>query len=214
MRHALKFVCLTLALGWLPTVAAQEVVDRVVARVQNDIITLSEVRELERYQQLVAGHAESDGRVITELVEQWVVNSEAKAARFPQPPASEMNGELERLERQFPSPQAFLARLRAVGLTEDALRRVVTRQIYLARYLDYKFRPSVQVDENAVEKYYHDELVPTLQAEGKGIPSLEAVRGKVRELLTQRAITDRTAKWLEEAKSRLKIEVESGDKGS
>ena len=63
--------------------AAQQMVDRIVARIEDDIITQSEVRELAAYQQLIDGQAESDDRLLSELIEQWVVNNEATAAHFP-----------------------------------------------------------------------------------------------------------------------------------
>src|SRR2546426_6434323 len=61
--------------------APQQVVDRIVARVQDDILMLSELRELGRYQQLVQDQAASDDRLLTQLLEQWIVNAEATAAR-------------------------------------------------------------------------------------------------------------------------------------
>jgi len=36
------------------------------------------------------------------------------------------------------------------------------------------------------------------------------VEEQIREVLTQRAISDLTMKWLDDTKSRLKIEMESG----
>ena len=43
--------------------ASQEIVDRIAARVENDIILLSEVRTLSRYQMLVDGKSESDDAI-------------------------------------------------------------------------------------------------------------------------------------------------------
>ncbi len=63
-----------------------QIVDRIVAHIEDDIVTQSEVRELSAYQELVDGHAEPDDRVLNELIEQWVVNNEATATQFPQPP--------------------------------------------------------------------------------------------------------------------------------
>ena len=53
---------LVFALATSSFVRGQEVVDRIVARVENDIILLSDVRELEEYQELVNGKSESRER--------------------------------------------------------------------------------------------------------------------------------------------------------
>ena len=47
--------------------SSQELLDQIAARVENDIILLSEVRTLSRYQLLVDGKAESDGAILERL---------------------------------------------------------------------------------------------------------------------------------------------------
>jgi hypothetical protein len=209
IRTAIFAAATSVMLGGVAAGAPQaQVVDRIVAHVEDDIILLSEQRELAAYQQLVDGQAEPDDKLLSELIEQWVVNNEATQAHFPQPAASEVDREVGRIENSFPSPQAYAQRLTELGLTADAVRRMVTRQIYLARYLDYKFRPEVQVDDDAVAKYYNEQLAPQLKAKGQTAPPMDAVADEIREVLTQKGINDRAATWFDETKSRLRIEIE------
>src|SRR5271156_6925877 len=67
------------------TLAAQEMIDRIVARVEDDVILLSEVQELSRYQQLADGKSESDAQILDRLIDQWIVRTEAETARSLQP---------------------------------------------------------------------------------------------------------------------------------
>ncbi len=215
MRHAITWLALLLGQAAMPgLLPAQQVVDRIVARVEDDIITLSEVRELGRYQQLVQGRSDSDDPLLAQLINQWIVNTEATAARFPRPTETEVNGQLDRLGKQFPSAEAYYSRLRELGLTAAGVRRLVGRQLYLARYLDYKFRPVAQVEASAIEKYYREQLVPTLSARGQTVPPLENVQEQIRELLVEREISERADRWLQETRSRLKIEFGTTGKGS
>jgi peptidyl-prolyl cis-trans isomerase SurA len=216
MRRASSILLALLAAGCFTAAVAQasassprpsETVDRIVARVEGDILLLSEVRELAAYQQLVDGHSQSQEELIGALIEQWVVYTEAQEARFPTPPAADMDAELARIQGSFPSPQAYRDRLAAAGLTPQALRRIVERQLYLERYLDYKFRPAVQIDDEAITKYYQDELTPALQARGQTPPPLDEVSDRIREVLAQRSISERANSWFEETKSRLQIEI-------
>ena len=191
-----------------PAPPSQQVVDRIVARVEDDIITLSGLRQLAAYQQLIEGRAEPEDRLRSELIEQWVINNEATAAHFPEPAASEVDHEVTQIENRSPSPQAYRERLTALALSAADVRRMVTREIYLARYLDYKFRPSVQVSDDDIAKYYRDELVRALTAKGEKPPALSAVNDQISELLIQKGIDDRAASWMDQTKSRLKIEIE------
>ena len=76
---------IALTLGAAARLLAQDVIDRIVARVESDIILLSDVRALERYQQLVDGKSESDAQVLDRLIDQWIVRNEAATASFPRP---------------------------------------------------------------------------------------------------------------------------------
>ena len=191
-----------------------QVVDGIVVRIEDDIITLSELRELAAYQQLVDGRSQTNEELRSELVEQWVVDNEAITSRFPSPAQAEVDRETERVQHSFPDAAAYQQRLAAVGLTVAALRRIITRQIYLARYLDYKFRSSVQVDDAAIASYYRDRLVPELQAKGEPVPALQDVSAQIREVLIEQGVNDRTASWFQETKPRLRIELEPMDAAS
>jgi len=190
-----------------PRTCAQQIVDRIVVRIEDDILTLSDLQELAAYQQLANGHADPDDRLTQELIDQWIVKTEATAAHFPQPPDSEIDRGVVELAQSFPSPEAYQARLREVGLTPETVRRMVAREDYLSRYLDYKFRAAVEIDTAAVEAYYRDHLVPELKAKGQAAPPLESVQDQIVELLTVQEINRRSAGWLEESKGRLKIEI-------
>jgi hypothetical protein len=194
--------------GW--ATAAQRVVDRIVARIEGDIITLSEVRELGRFQQLVEGKPAGEEELLGQLIDQWIVATEAGASRFARPTDAEVTSELARLEREFSSPAAFRARLRELELDEGAVRRLLGRQLWLARFLDYKFRPAAQFEEAEIERYYREDLTAQLRARGQAPPPLDDVREQIRELLTQREISRRAERWLGESRPRLRIEKSAG----
>jgi len=215
MRRAIFIFVLLLAaarapqaIGGSPPQSAR-VVDRIVARVEDDIILESQVRELGAFQQLIEGHAESDDKLLEELIEQWVVGTEATASHFPQPAQSEVDRELTRLREQLASPEKYASRLNELGLSADQVRQLLSRQIYVERYVDYKFRPSVQVEPAEIDAYYKKELLPELAKNNQPAPERAAVEQQVRELLIQRGISELTVKWLDDTKSRLKIEIQT-----
>jgi hypothetical protein len=190
---------------------ADEVVDRIVVRIENDIIVLSEVHELAAYQQLVEGRAEPYDKLISELIEQWMVNSEAAEAHFPAAAESDVAREVAQIEGRFPSMDAYQQRLAELGITPQTVGRIVAQQIYLSRYLDYKFRPAVQVDDAAIETYYRQELAPQLTTKKQPVPPLTDVSEQIREVLVQQGISARAEMWFAETKSRLKIEINTPD---
>ncbi len=182
-------------------------VDGIAARIEDDIITESEVRELTAFQKLVDGRAKSRIEVIQELADQWIVRGEAAVAAFPPPSPADVDRAYEQFIKQFPSPQEFQTRCKAVGLTEAAIRRILSQQLFLSHFIDYRFRPAAQVDDKQIEDYYRDEFAPQLKAKNQAVPAFEDVEDTIREVLVQRAISDRAAKWLDDTREHLKIDI-------
>jgi hypothetical protein len=83
------------------------------------------------------------------------------------------------------------------------------RQIYDERYVDYKFRPSVHVETADIATYYKLVFLPELAKKNQPAPALSSVEEQIRELLVQRGISTMTSKWLDDTKSRLKIEIDT-----
>jgi len=209
MKRSLPFRRLLAVLGLLltasPRLPAQDVIDRIVARVENDVILLSDVHLLSRYQLLVEGKSESESEILDRLIDQWIVRNEATAARTPQPSEGEMARGLERLKRSFASEEDYQARRKLAGLSEREVQSLTTSQIYLNSYLDSRFRPSVQVDEKAVQDFYENAVLPRAKARGQNPPSLDSAHDYIQEALIQRGINDQADRWLKESHGRIHV---------
>jgi hypothetical protein len=206
MRRLALFLLLAAMLLGTRASRAQEVIDRIVARVENDVILLSDIRQLAEYQVFVDGKAESDEQILERLMDQWIVRTEAAAARFPQPSDQDVERSLTRLKRSFSSPEAFEERKKQSGLTEEEILRQLKSQLYLSNYLDSRFRASIQIDDNAIAEFYKNRVVPRAESRGQTPPTLEAAHDFIQEALVQRAINEQADKWLKESRSRVRVE--------
>ena len=186
--------------------AAQEVADRVAARIENDIILLSDIRALSRYQQFLDGKSETDGQILDRLIDQWIVRTEANVSRFPQPSEADIERSVERIRKSFPSMADYEARKKQIGLSDVDVREMAASQLYLSNYLDSRFRPGVQIDPKTVEDFYQKSVVPLAKARGQEPPPMDTARDSIQEALVQRGINDQADQWLIESKARLHIE--------
>ena len=187
--------------------ASQEIVDQIAARVENDIILLSDIRLLSRYQEFLDGKSETDAQILDRLIDQWMVRTEAEVSRFPHPSEAEIDRGLESLRKSFTSAEQCEVRRKQSGLSDSEVRGIVASQLYLSNYLDSRFRPSVQIDPKAIENFYENAVVPQAKARGQEPPSLDAARDAVQEALVQSGINDQAEKWLKESRARLHIEI-------
>jgi hypothetical protein len=204
-RHGALVAALLVAAsaGWL---RAQEIVDRIVARVENDVILLSDIQLLSRYQQLVDGKSETEGQILDRLIDQWIVRTEADVAHFPHPSEADTDRGVQRLQKSFASPEEYETRKKQSGLSDSEIRAIVASQLYLSNYLDSRFRPGLQIDPKAIEEFYRTGVVPVAKARGQEPPSLEAARDAIEEALVQSGINEQADRWLKESRVRLHIE--------
>jgi parvulin-like peptidyl-prolyl isomerase len=186
--------------------AAQEIADRIVARVENDIILLSDIRALSRYQQFLDGKSETDAQILERLIDQWIVRTEANVSRFPQPSDADIDRDVERIQKSFASKEEFESRRKQIGLSVAEIRDMVATQLYLSNYLDSRFRPGVQIDPKTIDDFYEKSVVPRAKARGQEPPPLDTARDFIQEALVQRGINDQADQWLIESKARLHIE--------
>jgi len=195
------------AVSYPSNAPGEQTVDGIAARIEDDIITDSEVRELSAFQELVDGKQKPRSEIIKELADQWIVRGEAALAAFPSPSSADVDRAYQQFVKQFPSEKEFQERCAALGLTEAAVRRILAQQLFLSRFIDYRFRPAAQVDQAEIETYYHNELAAQLEAKKQPVPPLDEVEDTIREVLIQRAISERAAKWLDDTREQLKIDI-------
>lgn len=194
--------------GASPAPVRGQQIDGIAARIGNDVVTESEVSRLEDYQRLIDGQAQSRSAVIQELVDQWIVRSEAATANFPHPTSDEVAQEFQVLVKQFSSLDKLQKRMGEVELTTDAVRQMLERQLYYTRFLNYKFHAAADVTSAQIESYYQKDFKAELAKRGLALPPLDKVEAQIRELLTQEAINEKAAQWLAEAKAKLKIVIQ------
>jgi hypothetical protein len=204
MICALLFTLVTATPG--PSLPPQTVVDRVVARVENDVILLSEMRALSRYQQFLDGKSESDDQILDRLIDQWIVRTEAEVARSPHPSDADIDKSVSHLHQSFTSDQEYEARRKQAGLSDQEIKHMAAEQLYLSNYLDSRFRPAVQIEPKAIEDFYRNAVVPRAKARGQEPPTLEAARDFIQEALVQEGINKQAEQWLKESRLRLHVE--------
>ncbi len=182
--------------------AEAELVDRIVAIIDRDVITLSEA---EQAMWLVELRSEGDlslPDVVERLIEARLI--EREVARFTDAPVAEelVEEQLERVRSSFPSREVFEATLSSRGLSEAELRSEVRRQLGVNRYLERRFRALTYVTDDDIQNYFADEVLPELP-DARG-PTLEEI-DQIRRILEEQRFNERVDQWIDGLKERLRI---------
>jgi len=184
---------------------AAEVIDRIVATVNGDVILESEWDEAVRFEFLVSGRplkevTTGDRRLTLErLIDQALIREQMRASSFvpatPEEVAAHV-GELRQTVPAWKTDDGWRAALAAYGLTEEDVEERTAVQVNVLRYLDLRFRPEIHIERRAVENYYRQRLLPEMRAAGWSDVPFEQVAPKIERLLTEQRLNELQDQWV------------------
>jgi parvulin-like peptidyl-prolyl isomerase len=220
MRRVLHLVLLVALLA--STAMAGEVLDRVVAIVNNTPIFQSDWEMALRTEALLGGRnpqsfTPAEQRSVFErLVDQELLREQMRG--FPVAPVTEeeVNARIQEIRAQMAggkSDETWKQDLAQAGLTESEFRSRIKFQLEILRFLDSRFRPTVRVEYRTIQQYYRDQFLPELHKRGGADVPLSEAAPKIREILTQQRMDEQVTTWLQTLREQADIRV-PGAKGN
>jgi len=146
-------LALTLALV-SNAVASAEVIDRVLAVVGGQLITLTDVTAA-RDLRLVAPEATADPirSILTRLIDRELVLAEVERYAPPEPTAEAVDDEVGRVRARFESAEAFEAALVRSGIDDRHLRETLRQDLRIRAYLDQRFSAASDRRQAALDEW-------------------------------------------------------------
>ena len=193
-------------------------IDRIVATVNGHIILLSDWEDSLRYEAFSGGRpldritAEDRKAALDRLIDQELLREQQPAADAPHASPEEVAQRVAEIRKQYPEAETELgwrALLDKYRLSEETLKNHVAMELDLMRLVDARLRPSVTVDSKSIESYYNQELLPQLRQSGAQSVPLAEVTGKIKELLTQKKISQLLTAWLQNLRAGSQIRAEA-----
>jgi hypothetical protein len=189
---------------------AGEIIDSIAISVGNLVITESQIDEEIRLTAFLneepvkldnAERKKAAGR----LIEQTLIRREMEFSRYPLPPLSDAAKALETLKTRYKTEAEYRQALDEYGISEDALKRRLWWQATFLRFIDYRFRPGIQVPDADVQAYYGQELDKWKQEGIQPVPSLDDVRASIEQTLTEQRIDRELDRWLADTRTQVAI---------
>ena len=209
IRHSafrlLFFVALLLLRGAF-SFSEPELVVRIVAIIDRDVVTLSEAEQAAGFLELRGVENVILADVVERLIEARLI--ERDVSRFTDNPLPEalVLEAVASLRAGFTTEDAFEAMLAERGVSEEELFSELRRQLTVTRYLERRFRALTYVTEEEIQSFFDAEVIPELPAERAPTlePTIEEV-DQIRRVLEEQKFNERVEQWLDGLKERARI---------
>jgi hypothetical protein len=198
------------SLVFLVSLAPSEIIDRIVITVGNQVITQSQVDDEIRLtaflnHENVDLSAGAKKEAASRLIEQALIKREMDLSRYPLPELSDTGKSLDSVKAMYPSETEFQNALQSSGITLDELTRRLWWQLTLLRFIDYRFRPGIQIPSADVQAYYRQQVSEWERKGTKPIPTIDESRDQIEEILTQQRIDKALDQWIKDTEGQVTI---------
>jgi hypothetical protein len=182
---------------------AGPIVDRVVTNVNGHVVLQSDWEQEIAFEALVNGRSPDSfttaerSAILDHLIDQELLREQVRPEQAT--PTSEVKArvaEVRKLHVSGSTDDGWLALLKRYGMSQKTLEQKLSDEIQLMRLVEDRLRPSIQIDQQAIERYYHDRLLPDIKKAGGAAQPLTEVYGKIKTLLAEQKMNELLTNWL------------------
>jgi hypothetical protein len=116
-----------------------------------------------------------------------------------------VNELLEAQRRQFGGAALFDKELERYGLDAGILRRHLRFQLMTLRFIEFRFRPDVQITDADITRYYEHQMQTWKQSHSGPQPGIEESRASIEKALSDQRVDYALSSWLEETRKQVDI---------
>lgn len=194
MRTAMATLLVALVASVAP--AGRQMIDRILAVVAGEPITLSDVQAATQLG-LVPEPAEAGDRqqaVLNALIDRQLQLIEVNRYLPPEPPATEVDARLAQVRARFPDQASFETVLQQTGVSHAQLRARVRDTLRIEGYLQQRFGASSQPGEEELLRYYRAHEAEFTKS--GVLQPFAAVRDEVRRRLVEERAESLVRDWV------------------
>jgi peptidyl-prolyl cis-trans isomerase SurA len=196
-----------------------ETIDRIVAVVNNQIITLSDLEEEESFYQLdhqLPSSNKDNGtekkaiqrELIERMIEKLLLSEQIVGFPGSKITDEEIETQLNALQEKWGGKDQLDQMLLDSHTTRKELKEHLRWQILILKHVDNRFRQFAVVDPAEIAKYYQETLIPEMERKGiRQFPPQADVEAKIREILTEEKVNQAIEEWLTSLKETANIHI-------
>ena len=187
-----------------------EVLDRLALSVGDEIITEQQLLLYLRTAALLNGEPSKESpadkrRAAQKLIELTLIRIEMQTNRYPLPGEAQVKAALEAIKKQrFGGEDAVYRKaLAQSNVNEAELIDSVRWQLAILSFIEFRFRPGVQIPEEEIRDYFQYDYPKEFAGKAKAL--YNQARPEILEVLTQQRIDNLLDRWLNQTEASTKV---------
>jgi len=203
------FCAIMCAMSQAPAFAVVDLSHGKAALVNGAVITGEDYQnELQRVERLRGADKKSPGpaesarngkEALESLIARELLYQEA-GKRGIRVPEKVVNGEVDKLKKQFPGEGEFNTTLGKMGLSEPAVRKQIERGMAVQQFIDDEFTKKVRVSEDEIDSYYEGHRDNLKEP-------LASAREKIRQILKREEASRKLTSYLKRLREQAVVEI-------
>jgi hypothetical protein len=185
-----------------------EIVDRVLATVGSQVITLSDLRAAQTFGVMPAGTvARTPAEFLDALVVHALMFGEVQRFVAPEPDRALVDRRMAQVRAAFPGTGAYEQALARTAMTEDRLRSFVAAILQVDAYVEQRFGAPGPPSPDEVQRYYTDHPAEFTQA-GR-LALFDEVRAQAQGRVAAARQRTLVVQWLDRLRRGTHVEIET-----
>ena len=187
------------------------VVDRIAALVDRQVLTVSEIAQMEdiRFFPRAAGQSDDDYRhaILEDLIAQALRYRDVERFGAADVSKDAIEARLVEIQKRFASPDEFNAAVQQAQLTMDEVRALIKRELQVENYIQERFAPMIGVTTEEIENYYRTTWTQERQKRGLPVLTLPQAQDEIRTELKSSRLQQEIDKWTAELRARANVDI-------
>ena len=197
-----------------------ELLDRVVAIVNKQLILESDVNQEMRFAEIQPFRIARGGtpyeQAMNRLIDRTLVYQQALEQQLEPVTDEEVDAELEQLKKQLSECQIYKCSatengwkefLSQYGITEQEMREHWRQRMTVLHFIEQRFRSGASITDQQISEYYEKTLVPEVKARGGTPPPLEQISSRIEEVLLQQQVSAMLQDWLKSLREQGSVRI-------
>jgi hypothetical protein len=186
-----------------------QLLDSVVAIVNDDVLLESDVEEEERFGAFQPFTAATKGNprqeALARLIDRTLVEQQMRRqAMVPVVTDEEVEKELTQLRKSLPECAKYACSTgdgwgnfcQAHGFTTAQVSARWKQRMVLLKFIEQRFKTGIRISQPEIQQYYDEKFVPRFREKGLTAPPLSAVSDRMEEILLQQRVNVLLEDWL------------------